>query len=132
MLNITKQSDYGIILLASLKNKTHFIPLSDLITKTKLPKRYLARIASQLAQHKLIISREGKIGGYKLAKNVLATSLFDYLKIFEGELNLAKCQDENYTCKWEKICHHKNFLTHKLSKILNSELKKITLGQLLE
>lgn len=130
MLNITKQSDYGIILLSSLKDKKNFIPLSDLTGKTKLPKRFLARIAAQLVQHKLIESKEGKVGGYKLTKKANRINLYDYLKIFEGELNLAKCQDVDFRCRWENICHHKNFLTHKLSKILNNELKKLTLSEL--
>jgi len=101
------------------------------VKKTKLPKRFLARIAAELAKHKIVESKEGKEGGYKLSKQAKNISLYNYLKIFEGELNFVKCGDDNYQCQWEKICSQKNFLQKKLNRIFIDELKKWPLENLL-
>jgi Rrf2 family protein len=124
MLNITNQSDYGILFVSYLMGRKRYVPLSELIKETKLPQRFLARIAAQLVKNKIVESREGKIGGYRLSKKINKVTLYDYLKIFEGDLALAKCQAPDYDCPWDKVCHHKSFLRHQLSAVLSGELKK--------
>jgi len=132
MLTISNQSDYGILLISSLLNKKDYVPLSELIKKTKLPKRYLARIASILTKNKIIKSKEGKIGGYKLAMNLDKINLFDYLKIFEGDFHLCKCHLEDYSCQYEHICQHQIFFRKKVDDIICNQLKKIKLSQLIQ
>lgn len=130
MLNIGTQSDYGILMISYLLNKDDFVPLSELIKKMKLPQRYLARIASSLAKNGVLKSREGKIGGYKLSEKAKDISLYDYLKIFEGDLMLTKCSDKDFDCPWDGTCQHKGFFKNSLTKILTKELKKYKLLQL--
>ncbi|KKP74454.1 MAG: Transcriptional regulator, BadM/Rrf2 family [Candidatus Roizmanbacteria bacterium GW2011_GWA2_35_19] len=130
MLNISAQSDYGILLISHLTKSKGFIPLSELIEKTKLPARYMARIASSLSKAGVLESREGKIGGYKISEKGKKISLYEYLKIFEGDLAIVKCQKSGYECPWDEECQHKGFLRKTLSKILLAELKKFRLLQL--
>lgn len=131
MLNISKQSDYGILFIFYLVDKKDFVPLSELVKKTKLPKRFLARIAAQLVKNKIAESKEGKLGGYKITKKINDINLYDYLKIFEGELSFVDCCNNNYDCRWETICQQKSFLKNKLNQILISEFKKWKLIDLL-
>ena len=70
MLTITKQSDYGIILLSHIYKSKKIVNLSELISKTKLPQRFLARIAAALVNEGLLISREGKNGGYQTTEKI--------------------------------------------------------------
>lgn len=132
MLNISKQSDYGFLFLSYLVDKKNFVPLSELVKKTKLPPRFLARIAAELVKHKIVESREGKVGGYKLAKKATNVSLYNYLKIFEGNLSFVRCSEDNYSCQWENICCQKSFLKETLDKIVIKELKKWKLIDLLK
>jgi len=132
MLTISNQSDYGILLISSLVGKKDYSPLSELLEKTKLPKRYLARIASVLSKNKIIKSKEGKEGGYKLIAKLNKINLFDYLEIFEGDLSLCKCHVESYSCQHENICHHQIFFRKKLDDIICNQLKKIKLSQLIK
>jgi len=132
MLTISNQSDYGILLITSLVGKKDYIPLSELLEKTKLPKRYLARIASVLSKNKIIKSKEGKIGGYKLVADLDKVTLFDYLKIFESDFHLSKCNDKDFDCQFRNICKHRTFLKDKLDQIIYTQLKKISLNQLLK
>ncbi len=131
MLNLSNQSDYGILFITSLINKTDYVPLSQLVTETKLPRRFLARIAAELVKHGLVVSREGKAGGYKLSRKVNSISLYDYLKIFEKDLNMVKCSDPQYQCPWDKFCQHRDFLSQTVSSIVVGELRKRKFNELL-
>lgn len=123
MLTISKQADYGLLLL-SLLDKHNLTPLSQLIEKTKLPRHFLARIAAQLVKNEIIESKEGKMGGYRLISKINKVSLYDYLKIFEGELNLVDCGNKEFRCRWINFCHHKSLLQKRLKKIVVNDLKK--------
>lgn len=131
MLRISKQSDYGLLMLTYLKNKNKLVPLSELAEKLKLPKRFIARIASILASHQLLKSKEGKIGGYQSSDKIKKISLYDYLKIFESSLNITKCQDDNYQCPWEDFCQQKNFFKNQLKKIFIKQLKNYKLTEII-
>jgi len=124
MFKISKQSDYGLLMLEYLKEKKDFTSLSEIVEKLKLPKRFLARIASKLVSAKIILSREGKVGGYLINPKIKFLSLYDYLKVFEGDLALTKCFDKNYQCQWEKNCNHKKFFNLKLRNTFIENLKK--------
>ena len=132
MLTITKQSDYAILFISKLRERKDFISLSELVKETKLPQRFLARIAAELAKNKIVVSREGKVGGYKLVTDLKNISLYNFLKIFEKDVAFCKCSDKSYCCDYQKICHHKNFLTHKLNLIVTQTLKKYTLADIYE
>jgi len=131
MLTITKQSDYGILLISHIFKKNKLVKLSDLIMETELPRRFLARIAAELVKNKLLISREGKNGGYLIGDEVKTTSLYDYLKIFNDDISVCSCANDNYHCQYENLCSHKSILKNELNKIIISQLKKIKLIKLL-
>jgi Rrf2 family protein len=132
MLAITKQSDYGLILISHIYKKGGLVKLSDLIKATDLPQRFLARIAAELVKNGLITSKEGKNGGYIISPKIKDLTLYDYLSIFENDVTVSGCVDEGYDCKFEKICNHKGFLKNKLNMVLTKELKKIKLLQLID
>lgn len=132
MLNITKQSDYGLILISFIYKKNGLVKLSELIKETKLPQRFLARIAAELVKNGLLISKEGKSGGYLITQKIKSISLYDYLIIFENNVIVSSCVDQNFDCKFEKICNHKDFIKKRLNVVLTKELKKIKLLELIK
>jgi len=131
MLTITKQSDYGILFISHIYKKNKLVKLSDLINETKLPKRFLARIAAELVKNKLLKSYEGKNGGYLITNKIKTITLYDYLKIFNDDISVCNCVDDNYNCKFENICSQKNILKNELNKVIIIQLKKIKLFKLL-
>lgn len=131
MLAITKQSDYGLVMVSFIYKKARLVKLSELIGETKLPQRFLARIAAQLVKEGLFTSKEGKSGGYFISPKIKNISLYDYLKIFEKDVIVCDCMDESYKCKFEDICHHRSFIKKRLNVVLVNELKKIKLLQLI-
>ncbi|VVA43351.1 conserved hypothetical protein [Candidatus Roizmanbacteria bacterium] len=132
MLSITKQSDYGLILISFVYKKKGLVKLSELIKETKLPQRFLARIAAELVKNGLLVSKEGKNGGYLATPKIKNISLYDYLTIFENDVIVSSCVDENFDCKFEKICNHKDFIKKRLNVVLTKELKKIKLLELIK
>lgn len=132
MFTINNKSDYGLLILENLAQSTGYIPLSHLVEKTHLPQRFIARIAADLVRNGILESREGKIGGYKLAKRLDKVTLFDFLKIFEEDLHLVKCQMEQYVCNYKTICSHNAFFRKKLTTIVAKELNKWTLGDMIK
>lgn len=131
MLKISRQSDYGLILTSSIYKKKQLVSLSELIDETKLPRRFLARIAADLVKEGLLSSKEGKSGGYKVTDKVKKMSFYDYLKIFENYVQLTNCSNGEYNCRFEKVCDHKDFMKDQVNKALVDELKKIKLLQLI-
>lgn len=132
MLNITNQSDYALLFVSNLLGKKDYIPLSQLTSSLKLPKRFLARIAARLVNAGILESKEGKIGGYKLIKKLDEVNLYRFLTIFEGELSFVKCSDLKYQCIWAKRCRQRKFLSSRLNKVVIDELKKWSLKDLIK
>ena len=127
MFNINKQTDYALVTVANLRDQKELVPLSYLVKKTHMPPRFLARITAELVKNKILLSKEGKTGGYKLAKQPKDINLFDFLKIFENDFNVISCHVEKGLCQCRVSCHHKNFFQNNLSAIFVNQLKKITL-----
>jgi Rrf2 family protein len=130
MLTLSKQSDYGLIIISQLKGKNDFVPLSELISNTNLPQRFLARIAALLVNNKLLISREGRVGGYKLAPGVQKISVYEYLKIFEKQISFLSCIHSKTRCRYEKVCKHKHGVHTKLNQIVLQQMKNVKLMEL--
>jgi len=129
MLTLSKQSDYGLLLLGYLKNKKNYIALSKVVEKLRLPKRFLARIAARLTKEGIIESLEGKMGGYRLLRKVFnQLTLFDYFSIFEKKISFLPCST---SCLCQKKCRHKIFLREKLDKVFINSLKKIKIKNIL-
>lgn len=130
MLKMSKKTDYGLLIVSKLRNEKDFVPLAKLVEDTKLPLRFLARISAVLASQKVLISREGRVGGYKLGQRFFEMSVFDFLSIFEKNLFFTSCQRKSYRCRFEGICKHKEGVEQKLQQVIFADLKRVRLQDL--
>ena len=119
-----------MIVVEQLYGRSEFVPLSEVIEKTKLPKRFVAQIASLLAKKGLLESKEGKVGGYKLSPTIETISLYDFLEYFE-DVDLAKCQKNGFVCEFETVCLHKKSLQTIITGIITNRFKAITLKDII-
>lgn len=132
MLTISKKTDYALIIVAQLAGKKEYTPLSELIKNTDLPRRFLARIAATLVSNKLLVSREGRVGGYVLSPTIESVSLYDFFHIFETNMDFLKCLKKSHPrCKYEKVCQHQHGIRTKLNDIVLKQLKSTKLADLL-
>lgn len=130
MLKLSKKSDYGLLIISKLLHTEEYVSLSKLVEHTKLPLRFLARISAVLARNGVLMSREGRVGGYKLGKQFSVLTAFDFLSIFENNLNMTGCQSPNGKCKFEDICKHKDAVRSKLHAVILRDLKRVQLSEL--
>lgn len=131
MFKLSSQTEYSLLALAYLKDQKERVPLSTLVKETSLPKRYLARICAKLVSEKILDSKEGRDGGYTLNDNWKNTTLYDFLNIFEKDLEIVRCKREGTKCKYAHVCKHENFFAGKLTNLLTKELKNYTLEEVL-
>ncbi len=132
MFAISNKTDYGLLLLSQLAEKDAFVPMSQLTAHTHLPERFIARIASDMVRYGILQSREGKIGGYRLARQLNQITLTEFFSLFEEKTDPVKCMKSDYACKFDGLCTHKSFFRSKLGDILKSELNKWTVADLFE
>jgi len=130
MLKLSKKSDYGLLIISKLLHTEEYMSLSKLVENTKLPLRFLARISAVLAKHGVLMSREGRVGGYKLGKRFPLLTAYDFLAIFETNLCMTGCQEDGHVCKFDKICKHKGPIRMKLQTVILRDLKKVQLSEL--
>lgn len=128
MFAMNNKSDYGLLLISRLKQRNEYTSLSRLVDETRLPPRFIARIAAELVKAGILASKEGKVGGYKIAKDLHEVSLSEYLGYFEDRVELVKCVDGHYECRFSPICRHGAFFKTKLNTIVQAELRKWTLA----
>lgn len=112
-----------MLMLEYLAAKRRAVSMSRLVNEIGLPRRFSAQIAASLVKEGILASREGVSGGYILSKPLKKIKLYDLLRIFEGDLKLTKCSDDNFKCSWERLCRHHNFwktkLTGKFIQLIN-------------
>jgi Rrf2 family protein len=133
MFTLNTETDYALIILSYLyrsRQKNKSTALSELALKTHLPKRYLAKIAAKLVNSKLLVSKEGRVGGYQLTANIDRINLYDFLVSYEGEISKTKCSGESDHCHYQDICRHRHFFTQKLATILKDNLTNVKLKTL--
>lgn len=130
MLKLSKKSDYGLLIISKLLHAEDFVSLSKLVEHTKLPLRFLARISAVLARNGVLLSREGRVGGYKLGKRFPQMTAYDFLAIFENNLCMTGCQNNPDKCKFQNICKHKDGVKTKLQTVILRDLQKVMLSEL--
>lgn len=131
MFFISRQTDYALLTLALLKGEKNFVSVSELISKTQMPQKYLARITAELVNAGILASKEGRNGGYKLRADLKKVSLYSFLRIFEQDIELLGCGKRGGNCTYEKICTHRSFFRNKLYGAIIAKLKEWSLSDIL-
>jgi len=92
MITIPKKVEYSIIFISYLaKNQDKTISLKESSKKLFLPYSFLSKLATSLVNGGLIISQEGKSGGYQLAPNWSEKSFYDLLEILGENKAMVSC-----------------------------------------
>lgn len=93
MLRITRQTDYGIVLLARFAS----LPpgtvrnAKDLAAEEGLPAPMASKILKLLGRSGLLASHRGATGGYSLARAAHSISVAEIITALEGPIALTEC-----------------------------------------
>ncbi len=133
MLRITKQADYGIVLM------THFggnqdddvLSAKDLALRTSLPLPMVSKILKLLTRFGLLTSTRGAMGGYRLARPATEIRLLEMVAALEGPVAMTECSEEDaQACPIESSCRTR--VNWKLiNQVVHNALEGITLAQMI-
>ncbi len=105
MIRITKQTDYGIVLLTHLATdpeRQYNAP--ELAAEARLPLPMVSKILKLLAREGLLDSHRGVKGGYSLARVPEAISMAEIIAALEGPIALTECISVEGDCSHEPLC----------------------------
>ena len=106
MLRITKQTDYGIMLLTHMAGLPRGTVLSarDAAEWSGLSQPMVSKILKSLARGKLVVSHRGVDGGYSLAQSPEKTSVASVIRALEGPISMVECGANPGQCDHETSC----------------------------
>jgi FeS assembly SUF system regulator len=105
MIRITKQTDYGIVLLthlAAFPERQFNAP--ELAAEAHLPLPMVSKILKLLAREGLLTSHRGVKGGYGLARQAEEISMAEIIAALEGPIAITECISVEGDCSHEPLC----------------------------
>jgi FeS assembly SUF system regulator len=131
MIRMTKQTDYGFVLLSHLAQAPErVVNAPDLAADTRLPVPMVSKILKLLARHGLLRSHRGVKGGYSLARPAAEITAAQIVRALEGPVALTVCIDGTPgECDRESYCQVRGHW-QAINFAVDAALGRITLEQL--
>lgn len=70
--------------------------VSAIASEENIPRKFLELIMSELRQADLVLSRRGKMGGYRLTRPSRDITFGDIMRVTDGPLALLPCASQNF------------------------------------
>lgn len=107
MLRMTKQADYGIVLMSHLANQLERrFSAPDLANETHLPLPTVSKILKLLCREGLLVSHRGVKGGYCLSQDPRDINVAKMISALDGPIAFTECiEDTPGSCSQEDNCH---------------------------
>ena len=131
MIRITRQTDYGILLLSHMASR----PLSEVHTAkhvaavSKISFPMVSKILKALARGGLLVSQRGVKGGYRLATQISGISIGDVIAALEGPIGITECSFNPGACEQEGKCPVQTNW-QRISDAMRDALEKIPISEL--
>jgi len=131
MLRISKLTDYGTVILATLATQPAAVRLTaaDVADRTRIGLPTVSKLLKSLQRGGLVLSSRGSCGGYQLARPATQISASDILDALEGKLALTECSSGHSHCSLESDCRVGHAWQH-VNLAIRRSLEDITLAQL--
>jgi FeS assembly SUF system regulator len=132
MLRLSKQADYGLVLLSHFAQRESGAILSarDLALETGLPAPMVSKILKALARAGILGSHRGVRGGYSLAHDPESISVARIVQAFDGPIGVTDCSPHvTRTCDHEPRCPVRAPL-QRLNAVVRSTLEQVSLREL--
>jgi FeS assembly SUF system regulator len=130
MIRITKQTDYGIVLLTHLAaHAERQFNAPDLAAEARLPLPMVSKILKLLAREGLLVSHRGVKGGYGLARSPEAISMAEIVSALEGPIALTECIVDGGDCAYEPLCKVRSNW-QRINEAVLGALSDITLAEM--
>jgi FeS assembly SUF system regulator len=114
MLRISKLSDYAIVLLCEVARAPggQGVTARQLAEETDIALPTVIKLLKRLRDHGVLVSMQGRNGGYRLARPAAATSLAMIIEAVEGPIALTECMHEEVDCQIHRNCNTRPHWMH--------------------
>jgi Rrf2 family protein len=132
-MRISTKGTYAVRLaLVLAREGDRPVSLKEIAKITGISKKYLEQIVPSLTSAGLVRSIRGANGGYRLAHSANSITVYDILKVTEGNLAPASClQGEVMECSFNNPCME-FYVWKGLHEVVKDYLSGITLQDILE
>ncbi len=130
MMRITKQTDYGIVLLTHMaggSDRRYNAP--DLAAEARLPLPMVSKILKLLTREGVLLSHRGVKGGYSLARPSTTISMAEIIAALEGPIAITECVDGDGDCVFQSLCPVRSNW-HRINEAVLIALQGITLAEM--
>jgi FeS assembly SUF system regulator len=132
LIRLSKLADYGVVLMIFLADHREQESWSarELSDEVRLPLPTVSKLLRKLAAARILSSRRGVRGGYRLARGAEDISLADILLAIEGPMAVTDCTaDDGKRCEHEDGCSARSTWGQVNQRILNS-LREVKLAEM--
>ena len=128
----SRQTDYGIILLAYLANRPaeQILTARDAAQECRLPVPMVSKILKTLARGGILLSHRGVKGGYSLARVPERITIGDIIGALEGPIGITECASNPGSCEQEPLCPVR-INWQRISLAVRGALEKIPLSEMM-
>lgn len=127
---ITKDTDYAVravVCMAGSRKKV--VAVKELAEELDISKPFLRKVLQLLNKKGLLRSYKGKNGGFALKVDPGKITIFNLIKIFQGEFRLKEHNFKGKICSSYKTCYFRKRMD-KIEGYVVKELKAITIRAL--
>ena len=131
MIRMTKQTDYGIVLLSRMAVLPgRLLNATELATETRLPQPTVSKVLKILARAGLLESHRGVKGGYTLARDPEEITVTEAIVALEGPIGITECIDDTPgECSHEARCPVRGNW-HRINEAIRRALDGINLAEM--
>lgn len=131
MLRITKQTDYGIVLLTTLAGQPgRLFAAPELALETRLPAPMVSKILKALAREGIVESHRGAKGGYCLGRPADEISVAEVITALEGPIGITACIDDAAgECGYAGACAVRSNW-NQINRVIRHALDSISLAEM--
>jgi Rrf2 family iron-sulfur cluster assembly transcriptional regulator len=128
--NTSKYAIRAVIYIAFYGTREHNIDIRTISNKLDIPSPFLAKILQVLARHEILSSTKGPNGGFGMKKDPFSVSLYDIVKIFDGDDLFKKCLISLRVCNADGIQCPMHAKYEEIRKQLIEMFKHQSIGKL--
>lgn len=130
MIRITKQTDYGIVLLTHMAGQPERqVNAPELAAETQLPLPMVSKILKVLVREGLLLSHRGVKGGYSLGRLPIEITMAEIIAALEGPIAITECIDVSSDCSHERLCPVRSNW-QRINAAVRGALEGITLAEM--
>ncbi len=130
MIRITKQTDYGIVLLTHLAAQSdRSLNAPELAAETQLPLPMVSKILKILVRDGMLASHRGVKGGYSLSRLPEEITMAEIIAALEGPIAITECIDVSSDCAHERLCPVRSNW-QRINDAVRGALEQITLAEM--